>query len=75
MTDRNRQTVSIVGLFSIAASLMVVGAGVWRLAAGFTTATLQHDQIFQMVRQNSEDARRNSEEQLKVLRRIEEKCK
>ena len=80
MTDRTRQNWSIVGQFSTVIALLTIGAAIWNLAAGFTTATRQHEQLFQQNAQIFEQnakifqlLQQNSDEQLKALRRIEEK--
>ncbi len=73
MTSKTRQNWSIAGQLSTVVALLAIASGLWKADAGFTTATIQHEQIFQ---QNAEIFRllnQNSEEQLKVLRRIEEK--
>lgn len=60
-------------MFTIAVALMGIGAGIWNLSAGFTLATSQHEQIFQQNAKIFQMVQQNSDEQLKVLRRIEEK--
>ena len=70
MTDRTRQTAGLVAQFSVAFGLitltLAIAGATWRASAMFTTVTIQHEQLFQL-------ARENSEQQLKVLQRIEEK--
>lgn len=80
MTDKTRQNWSVIGQFSTVIALLTIGAAIWNLAAGFTTATRQHEQLFlqnaQILEQNAkifQFVQQNSEEQLKTLRRIEEK--
>lgn len=73
MTDRTRQNWSIAGQFSTVIALLAVAASIWQVAAGFTRATVQHEQLFQQNAEIFQMVKQNSEEQLKVLRRIEEK--
>lgn len=80
MTDKTRQNWSLAGIFSIALALMTIGTGIWKLSAnvtllsaGLTKATSQHELILQQNAQIFQLVQQNSEEQLKILRRIEEK--
>lgn len=73
MTDRTRQNWGIAGQFTTVIALLAVAASIWQVAAGFTKATVQHDQLFQQNAEIFQMVKRNSEEQLKVLSRIEEK--
>lgn len=86
MTERGRQNWNTAGVFTVAVALMTIGSGIWRLSAGFTTATSQHEQMFQqnahlldLTLKNSEEQRKNSEEIVKVLNEIggklDKKCK
>lgn len=69
-----------MGQFSTVIALLTIGAAIWNLAAGFTTATRQHEQLFQQNAQIFEQnakifqlLQQNSKLQLKALQRIEEK--
>ena len=63
-------------MFSIAMALMTIGMGIWNLSAKFTSAMGQHDQIIKMTQQSAEEARRNSENMLLLLQKIDgKKCK
>ncbi|HEX7333426.1 MAG TPA: hypothetical protein VF290_18120 [Pyrinomonadaceae bacterium] len=73
MTDKARQTWSIAGQFSTVVALLAVAATVWQAAAGFTKATVQNDQLFQQNAQIFQMMKQDFDEQLKVLRQIEEK--
>lgn len=73
VTDRNRQNLGIVGQFSTVVALIAVAASIWQVAAGFTTATIQHQQLFHQNAEILQMIKQNQEEQLKVLRTIEEK--
>lgn len=70
VTDRSRQTAGLAAQFTIGFGLitlsMAIAGATWRASAMFTTMTIQHAQLFQI-------ARENSDAQLQALRRIEEK--
>lgn len=55
MTERNRQTVGIVAQFTLALSVIglagTIAVGIWRASAMFTTVKVEHEQIFQMIRE------------------------
>ena len=46
-TDRAQYTVAIA-IFSLA---ITIGVGIWKVSSMFTTVKVEHDQIFQMIRE------------------------
>lgn len=55
MTDRTRQTAGLVAQFGLAVSIagltLTLGVGIWKLSAMFTTVQVEHQQIFQIIKE------------------------
>lgn len=55
MTEKTRQTAGLIAQFGLAASIagltITIGIGIWKFSAMFTTVKIEHEQIFQMIRE------------------------